>query len=81
VATRKQADLARELHSDQLAKDGAHAIEVAKGAEYGKTGFVVVAHVAPGEKHALPSRLTAKVSGQLFSVDVVAKVSDQFEPE
>lgn len=81
MATEAQADKARKVHSDLLVQRGAHGIEVASGRDYGKSGFVVVAHVAPSEKHDIPSSLTTKLAGKTFDVPVVTKRTQRFRPD
>lgn len=81
MASEKQANKARELHSNLLAKRGAHAIGVTDGRPYGKRGFVVVAHVAPHTSHKIPDKLKGDLDGKPFEVDVVTKASDPFVPE
>jgi hypothetical protein len=81
MASEKQANKARELHSDLLVKQGAHAIGVAQGQQYGRRGFVVVAHVAPGKSHKIPEKLKGDLDGKPFEVDVVTEVTEPFRPE
>ena len=81
MASEKQANKARELHSDLLVKQGAHAIGVAQGRQYGKRGFVVVAHVAPGTGRKMPEKLKGSLHGKPFEVDVVTEASEPFRPE
>jgi hypothetical protein len=81
MASEKQANKARELHSDFLVKRGAHAIGVADGQAYGKQGFVVVAHVDPATKAKIPDKLKGELDGKPFEVDVVTKKSEPFAPE
>jgi hypothetical protein len=81
MASEKQAKKAREIHSDLLVKHGAHAIGVAKGQQYGKPGFVVVAHVTPGTSKRMPDKLKGHLDGKPFEVDVVTEASEPFRPE
>jgi hypothetical protein len=81
VATEEQANKARDMHSDLLVERGAHAIGVESGRSHGKSGFVVVAHVAPDETHDIPSTLTARIAGKTVEVPVVTKQSGRFRPE
>lgn len=81
MASEKQANKARELYSDFLVEKGAHAIGVAQGQQYGKRGFVVVAHVAPGTSENIPKKLKGNLEGKPFEVDVVTEASEPFRPE
>jgi len=81
VATEKQANKAREVHSDALAERGAHAVGIASGRPYGKRGFVVVAYVNAGEAHDIPDKVTTKTGDGEISVAVVKKVAERFQPE
>ena len=81
MASEKQANKARELYSDLLVKRGAHAIGIADGQPYGKSGFVVVAYVAPHTKPKIPNKLKGVLDGKPFEVDVVTEVTDPFAPE
>ncbi len=81
MASEKQANKARELHSDLLVKRGAHAVGVAEGEIYGKSGFVVVAHVAPNSRQKMPDKLKGDLNGKPFEVDVVTEASEPFTPE
>ena len=77
MATEEQANKARNKYSDTLVKRGAHAIGVDKG----KTGYVVVAHVAPDEKHDVPDKLSFKAGNEVVEVPVVKKLTERFRPE
>jgi hypothetical protein len=77
VATEEQANKARNKHADALVKGGAHAVGIdKKGA-----GFVVVAHVAPNEKHDVPDTLSYRAGKKMIEVPVVKKLTERFEPE
>lgn len=80
MANEKEANSARQAHGRELLKRGAHSIGVEKGASYGKTGWVVVAHVAPGTKIDLPASLPASDKDDR-EVPVVTKRSARFVPE
>jgi hypothetical protein len=81
MANEKQANKAREQHSGEFVRMGAHAIEVAPGGEFGKQGFVLVAHVTPKKKHFLPERVVTTMQGKKIEVEVIAKPSKPFKPE
>jgi hypothetical protein len=77
VATEDEANKARDRYSDKLVKAGAHAIGIDKR----KSGYVVVAHVAPDEQHAVPEKLSLKVGKNTVEVPVVTKRTERFQPE
>jgi hypothetical protein len=77
VATEEQANKARNKYAQALVKGGAHAIGVDKG----KSGFVVVAHVAPNQAHDVPDKLSYKAGKETVEVPVVKKVTERFRPE
>lgn len=81
MATEEEANHARELHSDLLAKRGAHAVGVAEGRDYGKPGFVLVAYVDPRGDHDIPKSIETKRAGKSFQIDVVTKPSEPFQQE
>ena len=81
MASEKQANKARELYSDLLVKRGAHAIGVADGQRYGKSGFVVVVYAASRTSPKIPHKLKGDLDGKPFEVDVVTVVTEPFAPE
>ena len=81
MANEKQADQARRRHADALTKLGAHAVGVAKGDSYGQKGFVIVAHIEPRKKAAIPNSLTLSTADGEVEVPVVLERSEQFKPE
>jgi hypothetical protein len=81
MANEEEPNKARQAHGRDLLKRGAHAIGVEKGASYGKPGWVVVAHVAPGAKADFPASLSASTKGGGDSVTLVVKRTEQFTPE
>jgi hypothetical protein len=81
MATEKQANRARELHSDLLAQWGAHAIGVINGSRYGKRGFVLVAYVEQERNHRIPDKLKCNVGKDSFEVAVVTKPMERFSVE
>ncbi len=77
MATEEQANKARNKYSDALVKGGAHAVGVDKKG----SGFVVVAHVAPNEKHDVPDRVSVKAGKETVEVPVITKLTERFQPE
>jgi hypothetical protein len=80
MATEKQANLAREEHSDLLAGLGAHAISVDENEDQGKKGYVVTAFVKE-KTHKIPESLEIKSGKKTISVPVVVKVAENFKLE
>jgi hypothetical protein len=81
MANEEEANTARQAHGRELLKRGAHAIGVEKGTSYGKPGWVVVAHVAPGAKADFPSSLSPSPQDGGDKVPLVIKRTEQFTPE
>jgi hypothetical protein len=81
MASEKDANNARQAHGRELLKMGAHSIGVEKGEAYGKPGWVVVAHVAPGAKADLPATLPMSKADNGDHVPLVTKRSERFVPE
>lgn len=81
MADETQANKARELSSRKLLKQGVHAIGVAPGKEYGKEGWVVVAHVQSGTNVNLPEALAVKTKEGDVHVPLVTQRSEPFKPE
>ena len=81
MATRGQADQARALHADGLAKQGAHAVGVEPGKAYGKSGFVVVAYIEPNKAVSLPEKLTLETDLKSISVPLVIEKAGMFKAE
>jgi hypothetical protein len=78
MANEDQANKAREQNGRDLMKRGVHAIGVE---HHGKSGWVVVAHVAPEAKLNLPSTLTVATHQGDIDVPLVAVKSEPFKPE
>jgi hypothetical protein len=81
VATLKDANQARSQNADDLARIGAHAIGVEKGATFGRKGWVVVAYVDPAESVELPAKLTARLKGAAVDVPLVVEKAERFEAQ
>jgi hypothetical protein len=81
MANEEQANRARELNSRKLLECGVHAIGVETGKNHGRSGWVVVAHVAPETDVTLPSTLTVATARGDVQVPLVAIKSEPFKPE
>jgi hypothetical protein len=77
VATEDQANKARNKYADKLVEAGAHAIGIDKR----KSGYVIVAHVAPDAPHEVPETLSLKIGKSEVEVPVVTKRTERFQPE
>jgi hypothetical protein len=75
--TLKQAEAAREQHSDELARLGAHAV----GVEKAGTGWVVVAYVEPATTFSAPETISAKLAGREVDVPLMVQREDMFKAE
>lgn len=81
MANEAEADQARRQHGGDLMKRGVHAIGVEKGGDYGKPGWVVVAHIAPNAKVDLPATLSCIGAQGRVEVPVVPLRSEPFQLE
>jgi hypothetical protein len=81
MASEEQANGARRQLGGTLMKQGAHAIGVKEINEHGKSGWAVVAHVAPNAKAEIPSSLSYSTSEGKVEVPVVVKRSEPFSLE
>lgn len=82
MATEKEANKAREQHSDLLQSLGVHSIGVDLVGKKSAGKFAVIAYVDK-QKHTkeLPSELTILSGKKEIKVPVVPHVADQFKPE
>jgi hypothetical protein len=81
MASEQQANKARQQNGSDLLKRGVHAIGVEQGEAHGESGWVVVAHVAPGTKVKLPASLSCATDKGDVQVPLVALQSEPFKPE
>ena len=81
MASEDEANKVRQQHGGDLMKMGVHAIGVEEGKSHGKTGWVVVAHVAPKAKVALPSSLSYSTKEGEVEVPLVVAHSEPFALE
>jgi hypothetical protein len=80
MASEKEADLAREQHSDFLLDLGAHGITVDEVKRKGEKSFAVVAFFEqpPDE---VPDTLTIQSGKKTLEVPLVARVTEKFKAE
>lgn len=81
MATEKEALRAAADHATRLHRLGAHSVGTAAGKDFGLTGFVVVANVAPGFAGNLPSEVDCTIGPARVSVPVVTRKMEPFKPE
>jgi hypothetical protein len=80
MITEKQANKAREKHSDSLVRKGAHAISVDEVKEKGKKSFAVKVFVDKVSK-AMPQFLTLKDKNATINVPVIVQKEEKFKLE
>jgi hypothetical protein len=78
LANLKQAELAREQFSDELARCGAHAVGVERQSDRG--GWAVIAFVAPSAKFNGPANLMARHDSRTVPVPVIVRREETFSP-
>ena len=76
----KEANLARDQHSDYLRKLGAHAIAVDEVKRKGETDFAVVAYFEE-KPDDVPPTLEVKAGKKTLAVPLIARVQEKFRPE
>jgi len=81
MANEDDANKARQQHRTDLLRKGVHAIGVEDGKRHGKSGWVVVAHVAPEAKVQLPSTLSYSTQEGTVEVPLVVTRSEPYKPE
>ena len=85
MATEAQARLARDLHQDQLTRQGAHSLSVERSPESGK--FSVVAWIDQKSKvwaskaSLLPETLPIEVNGRTVDVPLTIRNSEPMKLE
>ncbi|MBC7929464.1 MAG: hypothetical protein H7Z38_02755 [Rubrivivax sp.] len=80
MSSEKEANLAREQHSEFLRKLGAHAIAVDEIKRNGEKTFGVIAFCEkkPGE---VPKTLEVKSGKKTLEVPLAIRVAEKFKPE
>jgi hypothetical protein len=81
MASEDEANEVRQRYGRDLIKQGVHAIGIEEGKRHGRTGWVVVAHVAPGAKVDLPPSLSHPTKEGVVEVPLVVKRSAPFALE
>lgn len=80
MASEKEADLAREQHSDFLVDLGAHGITIDEVKRKGQKSFAVVA-LFEEKPEEFPETLTVQSGNKTLEVPVVVRVQEKFKPE
>lgn len=80
MASEREANLAREQHSDLLRSLGAHAIAVDEVRRKGEKTFAVIAFFEK-KPDGVPSTLEVKSGKRSTEVPLVARVMEKFRPE
>lgn len=80
MASEKEADLAREQHSDFLRDLGAHGITVNEIKRKGEKSFAVVA-LFEKKPEGVPDMLKVLRGKKTLEVPLVARVTEKFKPE
>lgn len=81
MSSEREADLARERHSDFLRELGAHAVGVDEVRRGGEKTFAVIAYFEERPAESLPKTLEVKSGGRTFEVPLALKVEEKFRPE
>lgn len=80
MASEKEADQAREQHSDYLRDLGAHGITIDEIKHKGEKSFAVVAMFEKKPAN-MPAELELKSGNKTRKVPLVARVAPPFKPE
>ncbi|HEV7474869.1 MAG TPA: hypothetical protein VGN90_12525 [Pyrinomonadaceae bacterium] len=80
MASEKEADLAREQHSDFLVDLGAHGITIDEVKGKGPKSFAVVAFFEK-QPDEVPETLKVRSGKKTLEVPLVARVKEKFRPE
>ncbi|MCM3872922.1 MAG: hypothetical protein ND895_19755 [Pyrinomonadaceae bacterium] len=80
MASEKEADLAREQHSDFLTDLGAHGVTIDEVKRKGEKSFAVVAFFEQ-KPDEVPDTLKIQSGKRTLEVPLVARVTEKFKPE
>jgi hypothetical protein len=80
MASEKEADLAREQHSDFLLELGANGITIDEVKRGGEKSFAVVA-LFEKKPEEVPDTLKVRSGKKTLEVPLVARVSEKFRPQ
>ena len=80
MASEKEADLAREQHSDYLSNLGAHGITIDEVNRKGRKSFAVVA-LFEEKPDDFPDTLEVRSGKKTLEVPLVARVTEKYRPQ
>jgi hypothetical protein len=80
MASEREANRAREQHSDRLRELGAHAIAVDEIGRKGGETFAVIAYFEK-KPAGVPAALEIRIGKRTLAVPLVARVMERFKPE
>lgn len=80
MISEKDANLAREQHSEQLQELGVHAIAVDEIKHKGEKTFAVIAFVEKASD-SIPKFITAQKGEETLDVPLKVKIATKFKPE
>jgi Cys-tRNA synthase (O-phospho-L-seryl-tRNA:Cys-tRNA synthase) len=80
MASEKEANLAREQHTDFLLNLGAHGITIDEVKRKGEKSFAVVAFFEQ-QPDEVPDTLKVQSGKRTLEVPLVARVTEKFKPE
>jgi len=81
MSSEKEANLAREQHSDFLRGLGAHAIAVDEIKRAGEKTFAVIAYFEEQPSESVPKSLETRSGKKTVEVPLAVKVVEKFKPE
>lgn len=81
LASEKEANLARQQHSDFLRRLGAHSIGVDKLKGKGETGFTVIAFFERKPAKTVPRTLETKNGQRTIAVPLAMEIMKKPSPE
>jgi hypothetical protein len=81
LASEKEANLARQQHSDSLRRLGAHSIGVDKCKGKEATGFAVIAFFERKPSKTIPQTLETKSGQKTIAVPLVLELMKRPSPE
>jgi len=81
MATEKEANLARQQHSNLLRQLGAHSIGVNESKRKGETGYTVIAYFERKPSKTIPQTLEIKSGQRKITVPLSVQIMKRPSPE
>jgi hypothetical protein len=81
LASEKEANLARQQHSDFIRRLGAHSIGVDKPKGQGEAGFAVIAFFERQPSKTIPQTLEIRTGQKTLEVPLVVEIMKRPSPE